>query len=129
MTLYSLLSSESSMFVSKRRWILKTCGTTTPLQCMEPMLRMAFEIAGFTEIEGDMSHFSTGKLSNDTFFYILLVDLFYSRKNYKRPDLQISPHHGFDEEVAYLDQFFDDGRAYILGSVNKGMQAKRNRHI
>lgn len=90
-------SSESSMFVSKRRWILKTCGTTTPLQCLEPLLSMAFEIGGYSEVE----------------------DFFYSRKNYKRPELQVSPHRGFEEEAAFLDQFFDDGRAYCLGSVNR----------
>ncbi|CRK86484.1 CLUMA_CG000075, isoform B [Clunio marinus] len=89
--------SESSMFVSNRRWILKTCGTTTPLQCLEPLLQMAFEIGGYAEIE----------------------DLFYSRKNYKKPELQVSPHRGFEEEVAFLDQFFEDGRAYCLGSVNR----------
>lgn len=89
--------SESSMFVSRRRWILKTCGTTTPLQCLKPLLQMAFEISGYSEIE----------------------ELFYSRKNFKKPELQISPHRGFEEEVAFLDQFFDDGRAYCLGSVNR----------
>ncbi|XP_050077891.1 S-adenosylmethionine decarboxylase proenzyme isoform X1 [Anopheles maculipalpis] len=89
--------SESSMFVSKRRWILKTCGSTTPLQCFKPLMRMANEIAGYAAID----------------------DLFYSRKNYKRPELQVSPHRGFDEEVAFLDQFFDDGRAYSLGAINR----------
>lgn len=88
--------SESSMFVSKRRWILKTCGTTTPLQCLEPLLEMAEQI-GYGEVD----------------------ELFYSRKNFKRPELQISPHRGFEEEVALLDSFFDDGRAYCLGSVNR----------
>lgn len=85
------------MFVSKRRWILKTCGTTTPLQCIEPLLQMASKLAGYTDVE----------------------HLFYSRKNFKRPDLQVSPHRGFEEEVALLDTFFDDGRAYCLGSVNR----------
>lgn len=89
--------SESSMFVSKRRWILKTCGTTTTLQCLEPLLRLASEIAGYSEIE----------------------DLFYSRKNFKRPEMQVSPHRGFDEEVAFLDSFFEDGRAYSLGAINR----------
>ncbi|XP_063700816.1 S-adenosylmethionine decarboxylase proenzyme isoform X2 [Culicoides brevitarsis] len=88
--------SESSMFVSKRRWILKTCGTTTPLQCLQPLLDLAVKIGGYAEIE----------------------DLFYSRKNYKKPELQCSPHRAFDEEVAFLDQYFEDGRAYSLGSVN-----------
>lgn len=89
--------SESSMFVSKRRWILKTCGSTTTLACLEPLLRLASEIAGYGEIE----------------------ELFYSRKNFKRPELQVSPHRGFDEEVAFLDSFFEDGRAYSLGAINR----------
>lgn len=56
------------MFVSKRRWILKTCGTTTPLQCLEPLLEIVEKIAGYTDVE----------------------ELFYSRKNFKRPELQVS---------------------------------------
>lgn len=90
-------NSESSMFVSKRRWILKTCGTTTPLQCLEPLLKMAGRIAGFTEVE----------------------EVFYSRKNFKKPELQVSPHRGFEEEVALLDSYFYGGRAYCLGAVNR----------
>lgn len=85
------------MFVSKRRWILKTCGTTTPLQCLVPLLKMAAGIAGYVEIE----------------------ELFYSRKNFKRPELQVAPHRDFEEEVALLDSYFDAGRAYCLGAVNK----------
>lgn len=85
------------MFVSKRRWILKTCGTTRTLECLEPLLRMAENLAGYNEVDY----------------------LFYSRKNFKRPDLQVSPHRGFDEEILLLDSFFDDGRAYCLGSINR----------
>jgi hypothetical protein len=33
-------------------------------------------------------------------------DVFYSRKNFKRPDLQTSPHQAFEQEVALLDTFF-----------------------
>lgn len=84
------------MFVSRRRWILKTCGTTTPLECLQPLLKLVTQMTGYAEIE----------------------DLFYSRKNYKRPELQVSPHRGFEEEVAFLDQYFDDGRAFCLGSIN-----------
>ncbi|KAK9708958.1 Adenosylmethionine decarboxylase [Popillia japonica] len=89
--------SESSMFVSKRRFILKTCGTTTPLLCLEPLLLLAEQYAGFTAVE----------------------DLFYSRKNYKRPELQVSPHQDFDQEVALLDTIFPDGAGYCLGAINK----------
>ncbi|XP_060521205.1 S-adenosylmethionine decarboxylase proenzyme isoform X2 [Cylas formicarius] len=89
--------SESSMFVSKCRFILKTCGTTTPLLCLQPLLLLAEQYAGFTEVD----------------------DLFYSRKNYKRPDLQVAPHQHFDQEVALLDALFPDGAAYCLGAINK----------
>lgn len=89
--------SESSMFISKRRFILKTCGTTTPLLCLERLLVLAEQYAGFTEVE----------------------DLFYSRKNYKRPELQVTPHQHFEQEVALLDTLFPDGAAYCLGAVNK----------
>lgn len=85
------------MFVSKRRFILKTCGTTTPLLCLEPLLLLAEQYAGFTEVE----------------------DIYYSRKNFKRPDLQVIPHQHFDQEVALLDTLFPDGAAYCLGAVNK----------
>ncbi|KAF2897335.1 hypothetical protein ILUMI_08830 [Ignelater luminosus] len=89
--------SESSMFISKRRFILKTCGTTTPLLCLQSLLLLVEQYAGFTEVE----------------------DLFYSRKNYKRPELQIGPHQDFDQEVALLDAIFPDGAAYCLGTMNK----------
>ncbi|KAL7745739.1 hypothetical protein ACLKA6_009941 [Drosophila palustris] len=91
----AFLLSESSMFVSKRRWILKTCGTTTPLKCLEPMLQLA-------KIEG----------------YGVVSDIFYSRKNFTRPEVQNSPHKGFYEEVTYLDSIFPEGRSYCLGSIN-----------
>lgn len=84
------------MFVSKRRWILKTCGTTRTLACLEPLLEMAEQIAGYCDVD----------------------ELFYSRKNFKRPEMQVSPHRGFQEEVELLDSFFDEGRAYCMGSVS-----------
>ena len=43
--------SESSMFISQRRFILKTCGTTTPLECIRDLLAMAKLFAGFDGIE------------------------------------------------------------------------------
>jgi len=89
--------SESSMFISKRRFVLKTCGTTTPLLCLDALFKLVKEYAGFEKVE----------------------DFFYSRKNYKRPELQIGPHQNFQQEVAILDQFFPDGAAYCFGAVNK----------
>lgn len=92
----AFLLSESSMFVSRRRWILKTCGTTTPLKCLELLLQLA-------KVEG----------------YSVISDIFYSRKNFTRPEAQNSPHKGFFEEVTYLDSIFPEGRSYCLGSINQ----------
>jgi len=88
--------SESSMFISKNRFILKTCGSTTLLRCLEPLLFLVKELTGFDEV----------------------LDVFYSRKNFIRPELQEKPHSSFEEEVKYLDKFFENGAAYCMGRVN-----------
>ena len=89
--------SESSMFVSQRRFILKTCGITTPLECISDLVSMAKQYTGFDTIE----------------------DIFYSRKNFERPELQLKPHRSFEQEVALLDEMFADGAAYCLGTLNR----------
>lgn len=89
--------SESSMFVYKDRIIMKTCGQTTLLNAIEPLLYLAREIAGFDEI----------------------LDVFYSRKNFMRPELQDEAHSSFDNEIGILDSEFSIGSAYCLGKVNR----------
>ncbi|XP_014244634.1 S-adenosylmethionine decarboxylase proenzyme [Cimex lectularius] len=89
--------SESSMFVAERRFILKTCGTTTPLKCLKPLLCLVEQHAGFTEVE----------------------EIFYSRKNFKRPELQKSPHKSFQDEVDFLNSIFKDGVGYCLGNSDE----------
>lgn len=76
--------SESSMFVSKRRFILKTCGTTTPIECIKPLLLLVHEFTGFDEVE----------------------DVFYSRKNFERPELQKDIYRNFKIEIQTLDIIF-----------------------
>uniref|UniRef100_A0A6G1SK17 S-adenosylmethionine decarboxylase proenzyme n=1 Tax=Aceria tosichella TaxID=561515 RepID=A0A6G1SK17_9ACAR len=89
--------SESSMFIYKERIILKTCGQTTLLNCIEPLLYLAREVAGFDEI----------------------LDVFYSRKNFMRPELQEKMHSSFDHEIEMLDAEFELGSAYCMGKLNK----------
>ncbi|KAG9510876.1 S-adenosylmethionine decarboxylase proenzyme [Fragariocoptes setiger] len=89
--------SESAMFISKDRFIIKTCGQTTLLRCIEPLLYLVREIAGFDEI----------------------LDVFYSRKSFMRPDLQDKTHSRFDNEIETLDSVFEVGSAYCLGRVNR----------
>uniref|UniRef100_A0AAZ3PG13 adenosylmethionine decarboxylase n=2 Tax=Oncorhynchus TaxID=8016 RepID=A0AAZ3PG13_ONCTS len=88
--------SESSMFVSKRRFILKTCGTTLLLQALMPLLELAREYCGFDAIE----------------------NFFYSRKNFMKPTHQEFPHRNFQEEVEFLSQIFPNGAAYCMGRLN-----------
>uniref|UniRef100_A0A8C0YUB9 adenosylmethionine decarboxylase n=1 Tax=Cyprinus carpio carpio TaxID=630221 RepID=A0A8C0YUB9_CYPCA len=88
--------SESSMFVSKRRFILKTCGTTLLLQALVPLLELAREYCGFDAIE----------------------NFFYSRKNFMKPTHQEFPHRNFQEEVEFLSQIFPNGAAYCMGRLN-----------
>ena len=87
--------SESSMFISKRRFILKTCGGTTLLNAIGYLLELATK-AGFSEVE----------------------NVFYSRKNFMKPHLQDQPHHSFEGETEVLDSLFSNGAAYALGRLN-----------
>lgn len=95
-TLDAYVLSESSMFVSKRCFILKTCGSTTLLNAVKPLLFLVQELTGFDEV----------------------LDIFYSRKNFMRPDLQDKPHTSFEDEVEVLDELLGDGAAYCMGRIN-----------
>ncbi|XP_065904278.1 S-adenosylmethionine decarboxylase proenzyme-like isoform X2 [Dysidea avara] len=52
-------------------------------------------------------------------------DIFYSRRNFVKPDEQKPPHQCFEDEVEYLDCIFKadfkSGIAYSLGRVNGDM--------
>jgi len=88
--------SESSLFINKQRLLLKTCGTTTLLEAVQPIIEAAHKFCGFDAIE----------------------DVFYSRKKFARPDLQKAPHQSFEDEIEYLQEVFNGGDAYALGRLN-----------
>ncbi|CAF3665274.1 unnamed protein product, partial [Adineta steineri] len=88
--------SESSMFIFRSHFVLKTCGETTLLHAVQPMLGLARDYCGFDTID----------------------QVFYSRRKFLRPEMQKAPHTSFEHEVAYLDSFFEGGSAYVLGRTN-----------
>lgn len=90
--------SESSLFVYKHRYIMKTCGTTTLLRCLGTLL----EYADALDMEVDW--------------------VGYSRKNLLFPNAQLWPHSNFGEEIRYMDTHGDlqdrlRGSGYILGPI------------
>lgn len=92
----SYVLSESSLFVNKRRFLLKTCGVTTLLEAITHIIEAANKFSDFDAIE----------------------DVFYSRKKFIRPELQKAPHQSFEDEIEYLQEFFNGGDAYALGRLN-----------
>jgi S-adenosylmethionine decarboxylase len=91
----SYLLSESSLFVYKHKVLLKTCGTTTLLGCVPPLVEHT-------------------KKFNLQFEWIG-----YTRKNLSFPQYQIYPHQNFNQEVNYLKETCNfDGEAYVLGPLS-----------
>jgi S-adenosylmethionine decarboxylase len=90
--------SESSLFVYKYRYIMKTCGTTTLLRCLDSLIKFADELG--------MSLWWVG----------------YSRKNLNNPSAQHWPHSNFEDEITFLSshpvlQERLNGSGHILGPV------------
>lgn len=90
----SYVLSESSMFVYAHKVVIKTCGTTTLLKCL-PFIKRFSDALGM-RIEW----------------------VSYSRKNYTFPEEQKYPHTSFQTEVSFLNGFFPDGSAHVLGPLN-----------
>ncbi|KAF8271261.1 S-adenosylmethionine decarboxylase [Lactarius quietus] len=90
------LLSESSLFVSPHRLILKTCGTTLNLLGLPRILEIAREQASLPTV----------------------YRCFYSRKSFFFPERQKGPHREWKDEVEYLDKIFPNGAAYTIGKMN-----------
>jgi len=91
------LLSESSLFLSDTTLTLKTCGRTTPLAALEPILTAVVPTWRQKCVDEYLSYAS------------------FSRLGYMFPDEQVSPHTSWSEEVSYLDKFFK-GESLVLGS-------------
>eukprot|EP01116_Phalansterium_solitarium_P005953 TRINITY_DN18279_c0_g1_i1.p1 TRINITY_DN18279_c0_g1~~TRINITY_DN18279_c0_g1_i1.p1 ORF type:complete len:400 (+),score=129.61 TRINITY_DN18279_c0_g1_i1:224-1423(+) len=88
----SYVLSESSLFVYPNKIMLKTCGTTTLLHCVDKLLEFAAAVD-------------------------LIVKLIvFSRKNYVFPKEQQHPHDDWSNEVLHLNRLFD-GEAHVIGPV------------
>lgn len=90
------LLSESSLFISPHRFILKTCGTTLNLLGLPRILEIAATHANLPNI----------------------YRCFYSRKSFMFPERQHGPHRDWKQEVEFLDKLFANGAAYTVGKVN-----------
>lgn len=90
--------SESSLFIADYRFVMKTCGSTSLLAAVEPLLELAKRYCGID----------------------VVANVYFSRKNFLRPELQPDQHKTFDDEVTTLENLFEeDGAGYCLGRLNQ----------
>ncbi|VDK23524.1 unnamed protein product [Taenia asiatica] len=87
------LKSESSLFITENRIILKTCGQTQILQSLKPLIQYAMRL-GFAQ-------------------YVV----YYSRRSFLFPELQVEPHGDFRNEISVLDKFCKRA-GYTFGRLN-----------
>lgn len=88
----SYVLSESSMFISKNRFIIKTCGITKLLYSVEPLIRLSSTFAGMH-----------------------IVNFFYSRRMYLKPEDQVGIHKCFTKEAQFLAKIIPDGVPFVIG--------------
>jgi len=89
----SYVLSESSMFVAKDHIVMKTCGKTKLLNCVEPLLELTQVYLGIASIQ----------------------NMFYSRKVYLKPNQQEENYQSFDQEVKLLRKYFPKGIVHTFG--------------
>jgi S-adenosylmethionine decarboxylase len=90
----SYVLSESSLFVYPFKLMIKTCGTTTLLNCIPKLMEFAASLNLSIEL------------------------VMYSRKNFLFPHKQQYPHLAWSDEVEFLNKIFD-GTSYVLGPLTQ----------
>lgn len=97
---HAYLLSESSLFVYPHKMVLKTCGTTTTLLCLDKLTQL-------------IQSFIDPTLENLKSIY----RVFYSHRSFMFPEKQIDIHQNWDSELSHLNNYFNSSTAkqYILG--------------
>ena len=94
--------SESSLFVFPTKLVLKTCGTTKPLDSLPVLLRLAASLG------------------------MVPRRCKYSRASFLFPDKQLPLYQSFADETALLGATLGElgqrGEAYVLGDACAGLQ-------
>lgn len=98
------LLSESSLFVFPHKMILKTCGTTTTLACLDNLFDVARSYIGSSNAN------LTTPIDSKSVYKV-----FYSRRSFMFPQKQIHVHTDWKHEVKLLNQYFLSGKLYVLG--------------
>ncbi|ODV95400.1 hypothetical protein PACTADRAFT_42376 [Pachysolen tannophilus NRRL Y-2460] len=95
------LLSESSLFVFPHKLILKTCGTTTTLSCLQRLFELAEKYINWNPSSS-------------------VYRIFYSRRSFMFPDRQKEVHQSWANEVNYLNKYFDksSSKAYVVGDLS-----------
>lgn len=92
------LLSESSLFVYPHMLVLKTCGRTATLLCLEALNQL-------------LANWSSS-LQN-------VFRVFYSRRSFNFPEKQPELHQSWKSEVQWLNQYFPEGHACEIGDLAK----------
>eukprot|EP01084_Bolivina_argentea_P289196 496542_1 len=87
------LLSESSLFIFTNKLMIKTCGTTLLLMILPIIINECNQIN------------------------LIISNVFYSRSNFMYPSDQPIIHRTFNNEIEYLNKYFN-GYGIILGSSN-----------
>jgi len=88
--------SESSLFVYDDGLMIKTCGTTSLLHILPRVLEIIYAQGA------------------------VVTHVRFTHSQFLFPTEQPFPHRSFDSEVEYLQRFFPEGEAYILGRHGGG---------
>lgn len=110
-SLDAYLLSESSLFIYSNKFILKTCGTTTTLLCLD-----------------QLKYLINKYIDNSFTSYNDIYRIFYSHRSFLFPERQNPIHQNWDNELDHLNKYFPvkTSKTYIL---NDQLKFNENWHL